>query len=313
MGSKPWSPWYTEISPEVGRKSDSIQCSLCGRIFTKRLERQLSFCLAIRAIYEPYYLRQPTRANFDKHLAINERRGFPGMFGSLDCMHWEWKNCPVAWQGDFGDREGKKSIILEAVATEDLHIWRVFFGLPGSNNDLNVLQRSPLVNNMLHSEACNDTFEINGCEYNRYYLLTDGIYPKWSCFVQSIHLPSHAKSAYFASRQKAVHKDVERCFGVLQARFAIVKNPCMQWSMEVINDIMFTCIILHNMIVEDEQGLEDDDIVDHLQEGDITLERGVSFEDFLSTSIELGSVDKHYSLRADLVDHLWNIKGQSSY
>ena len=127
-------------------------------------------------------------------------------------------------------------------------------------------------------------------------------------------MPSHAKSAYFASQQEAVRKDVERCFGVLQARFAIVKNPCMQWSMEVINDIMFTCIILHNMIVEDEQGLEDDDIFDDLQEGDITLERGVSFEDFLLISIELGSVDKHYySLRADLVDHLWNIKGQSSY
>ena len=42
MGNKPWSPWYTEISPEVGRKSDSLQCSLCGRIFAKRLERQLS-------------------------------------------------------------------------------------------------------------------------------------------------------------------------------------------------------------------------------------------------------------------------------
>ena len=55
----------------------------------------------------------------------------------------------MAWQGDFGDREGRKSIILKAVAIEELHIWHVFFGLPGANNDLNVLQRSPLVNNML--------------------------------------------------------------------------------------------------------------------------------------------------------------------
>ena len=44
------------------------------------------------------------------------------MFGSLDCMHWEWKNCLMAWQGDFGDRQGKNSIILEVVATKDLHI-----------------------------------------------------------------------------------------------------------------------------------------------------------------------------------------------
>ena len=75
------------------------------------------------------------------------------MFASLDCMHYEWKNCLVAWQGDYGDREGKKSIILEAIADSNLHIWHVFFGLPGSNNDVNVLDCSPLVHNMLSSEV----------------------------------------------------------------------------------------------------------------------------------------------------------------
>ena len=67
----------------------------CRTSESTMLESLRRFCLAIRAIYEPYYLRQPTRADFDKHLAINERRGFLGMFGSLNCMHWEWKNCPV--------------------------------------------------------------------------------------------------------------------------------------------------------------------------------------------------------------------------
>jgi hypothetical protein len=47
------------------------------------------FCLAIRALFEDYHMRQPTRANFEKQLAINEAHGFPGMFASLDCMHWE--------------------------------------------------------------------------------------------------------------------------------------------------------------------------------------------------------------------------------
>jgi hypothetical protein len=119
----------------------------------------------------------------------------------------------VAWQGDFGDRNGKKSIILEAIASEDLHIWHAFFGLPGSNNDLNVLDHSPLVENLLTYEVRDRRFTINGCEYDRYYLLLDGIYPKWSIFVQSIHLAPDEKWAYFAERQEAVRKDVERYFG----------------------------------------------------------------------------------------------------
>ena len=107
---------------------------------------------------------------------MNAARGFLGMFGLLDCMHYEWKNCPVAWQGDFGNRKGKRSIILEVVADQSLHIWHIFFRLPGSNNDLNVLDRSPLIHNMLTGEATDFTFEVNGKEYNRYYLLADDIY-----------------------------------------------------------------------------------------------------------------------------------------
>ena len=42
MATKPWSPWYTEITDLQGRKTDSLQCNLCRRIFARRLERQLS-------------------------------------------------------------------------------------------------------------------------------------------------------------------------------------------------------------------------------------------------------------------------------
>jgi hypothetical protein len=72
---------------------------------------------------------------------------------------------------------------LEAIADGGLHIWHAFFGIPGSNNDLFVLDRSPLVQNVLISQARDMHFTINGYVYDRYYLLTDGIYPEWSCFV----------------------------------------------------------------------------------------------------------------------------------
>lgn len=126
------------------------------------MECMKQFCVAIHEEFGDYHLRQPTWADFEKQLAINAKHGFPGMFASLDYMHYKWKNCPVAWQGDFGNKDGKRSTILEAIVDESLHIWHVFVGLPGSNNDFNALDCSPLVHNMLTGAACDMIFTVNG-------------------------------------------------------------------------------------------------------------------------------------------------------
>nr|XP_020163663.2 uncharacterized protein LOC109749081 [Aegilops tauschii subsp. strangulata] len=49
-------------------------------------------------VFGPEYLREPNAQDTEK-LAIGEARGFPGMLGSIDCMHWQWKNCPKGLQG----------------------------------------------------------------------------------------------------------------------------------------------------------------------------------------------------------------------
>ena len=71
---------------------------------------------------------------------------------------------------------------------------------------------------MLRGAGHDIIFEVNGHVYPRYNLLTDGIYPAWAYFVHSIHEPVGDMKEHFAKCQEDARKDVERAFGVLQAR-----------------------------------------------------------------------------------------------
>ena len=62
---------------EVIRTAESIAL--------KCLER---FCIGIVEAFGEEYLRSPTHEDLNKILEVNSSRGWPGMIGSLDCMHW---------------------------------------------------------------------------------------------------------------------------------------------------------------------------------------------------------------------------------
>ncbi|CAM8922567.1 unnamed protein product [Rhodiola kirilowii] len=113
------------------------------------------------------YMRRPTPDDLVRLLQIGEDRGFPGMIGSIDCMHWEWKNCPVAWKAQYQGRAGVATLVLEAVADRDLWIWHSFFGIPGSCNDLKVLHRSPVFKIFWKGRAPPVNFTVNGHRYNK--------------------------------------------------------------------------------------------------------------------------------------------------
>ncbi|XP_042058642.1 uncharacterized protein LOC121803008 isoform X1 [Salvia splendens] len=189
------------------------------------------FCRAIIEVFSTQYLRSPTTNDIARPLYIGEQRGFPGILGSLDCMHWKWKNCPAGWSGSYSGRSGSPTIILEAVADYDLWIWHAYFGLPGSNNDINVLD---------------------------FYYLTQG--------------------------------------------------PLRYWDKEVLRDIMITCIILHNMIVEDERDLSSPiKVARHAPQPEVemTTNEDVRFQEYLTRYAAIRNKNAHLELRNALVDHLW--------
>ncbi|XP_048622367.1 putative nuclease HARBI1 [Brassica napus] len=266
------------------------------------------------------YLRRPTPADLQRLLEVGEFRGFPGMIGSIDCMHWEWKNCPTAWKGQYSRGSGKPTIVLEAVASYDLWIWHAFFGPPGTLNDINVLDRSPVFDDIIQGQAPQVTFSVNGRDYHLGYYLTDGIYPKWATFIQSISMPQGPKAVLFAQHQEAVRKDVERAFGVLQARFGIVKNPALFWDKAKIGKIMRACIILHNMIVEDERAGYAHFNVSEFEHGeetgsshvdlDYSTDMPTNIANMMGVRTRIRDRQMHQQLKHDLVEHLWSKFGR---
>jgi hypothetical protein len=85
-------------------------------------------------------------------MEIDEAGAFLNMFASIDYMRCEWKNCPIAWQGNFGNKNQNRSIILKVTIDQSLWIWHVFFGLLGVNNDVNGLDRSPFILDFIRGE-----------------------------------------------------------------------------------------------------------------------------------------------------------------
>ncbi|GJY15030.1 ALP1-like protein isoform X1 [Tanacetum coccineum] len=95
-----------------------------------------------------------------------------------------------------------------------------------ANNDINVLDNSPLFDDLLDDKAYVAPFVVNGFGFEK---------------------------GYFKKRQESARKDVERAFGVLQGRWGIIAQPARQYHVNNIHRIMYSCIIMHNMNIEDQQ------------------------------------------------------------
>jgi len=106
----------------------------------------------------------------------------------------------------------------------------------------------------------------------------------------------------FAERQEAVRKEVERAFGVLQSRFVIVRGPARNMDKAELGMIMKACIILRNMIVEDERNSYDlafeyDDVEDNIQEPIVRRYHHPCYAAYLRRVVQVRDPDLHARLQ----------------
>ncbi|XP_052185170.1 uncharacterized protein LOC127796809 [Diospyros lotus] len=156
------------------------------------IESLKKFAKAVVEIFGEQYLRQPNTSDITRLMSVAEQRGFPG-------------------------HAREPTIILEAIASYDLWIWHDFFGLLGSLNDINVVDRSHVFFELVEGRGLEVSYTISGHEYTMGFYLADGIYLSWRTFVKTIPSPQGNKKNFFAAQQEFARKDVKRAFGVLQS------------------------------------------------------------------------------------------------
>ncbi|XP_071727336.1 uncharacterized protein [Rutidosis leptorrhynchoides] len=144
-----------------------------------------------------------------------------------------------------------------------------------SNNDINVLNRSPLFDSIKNGTAPPSPFTVNGHDYTHGYYLADSIYPDWATLIKAYSSPIDNPAAKFTRFQESTRKDVERTFGVLQEDngFAITSLD-EEYLREPENQPAF---------VRNRNGTR------------ATREK------------EIHDKDVHNSLRVDLTEHIWNL------
>jgi hypothetical protein len=190
------------------------------------------------------------------------------------------------------------------MCSQDLWVWQAFFGVPGATNDIVVFNQSSLVEDFISGTAARAGFYANGNYYDHGYYLCDGIYPEYSFVVKTFRDSDDDKRRYFKKVQESSRKDIERCFGVLQQRWQFLKNPCRMWHREKISTVMYACIIMHNMILEDEGRAI---CPDHSPD-DIEQFTPATMDERVKNHGIMRSQELHNNLKADLVEAAWSLK-----
>ncbi|MGH7954363.1 MAG: hypothetical protein ACREOZ_00205 [Gloeomargaritales cyanobacterium] len=143
---------------------ESTAC-LCA----KKVARGIVNHIDLEAKYNRAMTKEDARRLSHLHHDVH---GVAGMIGSLDCMHVSWKNCPVAYHGQYQGKERVPTIVLEAMADHNLWIWHAAFGFPGSLNDINIWDQSPLHRALVDGTWGNDfEFRVGNETFDKLWIL----------------------------------------------------------------------------------------------------------------------------------------------
>ena len=228
-------------------------CFISGEVLRKFFHR---FCECFSAKYFSVYCSAPSTAEEIAHVTgVYARMGLPGCIGSTDCVHIRWERCPAGGRSIHKGKEGYPTLSYEVTVDHSKRIIACTQGHPGARNDKTIVKFDGFVSSIhdgtLYSDVEYELLDEEGVPKPQKgaYLIVDGGYHKWKCMQCPMKHTSKMKEALWSKWVESVRKDVECCFGILKGRFRCLKLPIYHQEKPLIDNMFFTCCILHNILL----------------------------------------------------------------
>lgn len=221
------------------------------------------------------FIRLPqTKAEISKAMGPYLALGLNSTIGSVDGIHFTWGMCPKADALRFTGKDKVPTVAYNVICTHDGRVISVAGGAAGRMNDKFLARVDQAIEELrvheLYRGIVTEVFTSSGGIKLRrgVCLAADGGYHRWPIFLmvpgiatsdeelRCVKNISHRRALTcvvcrcFVRMKKlleSIRKDVECLFGRVKKREGILATAMRYHELEKIDNVVKTCLILHNM------------------------------------------------------------------
>ena len=201
-----------------------------------------------------------TETELDSVLSESARRGFPGCIGFMDGVHVHWDKCPSQWKHLCTGKNPYPTIGWQCSVNQHRRFMSVSEAQFGGVNDQSAIKYDRFTQQLrtdpLYKNISYNVYDKNGLIHTEkgVWLNVDGGYLKIPELIVGDPESLSLFMNYWTTFMESERKHVECAFGILKARFRILKLPIRMQNFQTIDDVFVTCCILHNMCLEVDGG-----------------------------------------------------------
>ena len=222
--------------------------------------------------------------------------------GAIDVIHVEVNLSGNERSTDYYDKDKNYSFILQAIVDVETHFLNIFAGYPGVVHDARVFANSGIKAAIDREQCLNEpTRLIQGISIPE-LLIGDAGYTQETYML--IPIPCYnldPMSDQFNFKHSSTRMAVEISFGILKGVWQILKQPMYMPNYSLVSSIMHTACILHNILLDRNDKLEDDFcLARHHDEG------------YRQQRSRRVIIDEALVIKNAIVEHLWHLEGLGS-